>query len=325
MVTQPALDTGVILQVCPGFPSPLYSLSVCSPLSWSWQIYSGRCQPPPATRLLTHGICQVGATRRLPKPGTVAETFPLPLSLPSPQELNSEDLLPLLPPLPILLHAQEALLQAVVPRAHPCCVLHISIPLCPAPFPSSTASLLLSDMKPKAEPAASAWAGAADPWVPVPATGGEPLSQASASSQQTSAGPWDFPPGTTTASDPWGKAPLTSGFPPADPWATASPPAQAAGSTPAPDPWAAVAEQPPNPGKSPDRRFGFAGHHRQRWPSLRSCKWASRGAPPLPPAASSANTPCPLFCPAAGPLLSPQHPGDFKELLGFISAQNRLL
>ncbi|XP_032858438.1 epsin-3 isoform X2 [Tyto alba] len=120
----------------------------------------------------------------------------------------------------------------------------------PAPAPpshTSTDPWDMPDMKPKVEPAASAWAGAADPWVPVPATGGEPLSQASASSQQTSAGPWDFPPGTTTASDPWGKAPLSSGFPPADPWVAASPPTQVSGSTPAADPWAAVADQPPNP------------------------------------------------------------------------------
>uniref|UniRef100_A0A8C9NJG2 Epsin 3 n=1 Tax=Serinus canaria TaxID=9135 RepID=A0A8C9NJG2_SERCA len=63
----------------------------------------------------------------------------------------------------------------------------------------------------------------ADPWVPVPDPGGEPLSQASASSQQTPAGPWDFPPSTTAASDPWGKAPMSSGFPPADPWGTSAP------------------------------------------------------------------------------------------------------
>ncbi|NWS94679.1 EPN3 protein, partial [Mionectes macconnelli] len=120
----------------------------------------------------------------------------------------------------------------------------------PAPAPSTHTSADpwdMPDMKPKAEPVASAWAGAADPWVPVPDTSGEPLSQASASAQQTSAGPWDFPPSTTAASDPWGKAPVSSGFPPADPWGTASPPApQGSGSTPAPDPWAAVPEQPPN-------------------------------------------------------------------------------
>ncbi|XP_051490599.1 epsin-3 isoform X3 [Apus apus] len=126
----------------------------------------------------------------------------------------------------------------------------------PAPAPSSHTSADpwdMPDMKPKAEPAASAWTGAADPWVPVPAASGEPLSQASTSSQQNSAGPWDFPPGTTTAaaSDPWGKAPLSSGFPPADPWATASPPAQPSSSTPAADPWAAVAEQPPHPEMDP--------------------------------------------------------------------------
>ncbi|XP_071620339.1 epsin-3 isoform X2 [Heliangelus exortis] len=133
----------------------------------------------------------------------------------------------------------------------------------PAPAPSSHTSADpwdMPDMKPKAEPAASAWTGAADPWVPVPAAGGEPLSQAGASSQQTSAGPWDFPPGTTTAatSDPWGKASLSSGFPPADPWVTASPPAQAPGSTPAADPWAAVAEQPPNPAPGGDAFDLFA-------------------------------------------------------------------
>ncbi|XP_054077466.1 epsin-3 isoform X3 [Rissa tridactyla] len=124
----------------------------------------------------------------------------------------------------------------------------------PAPAPSGHTSADpwdMPDMKAKAEQAASAWAGAADPWVPVPAAGGEPLSQASASSQQTSAGPWDFPPATTAASDPWGKAPLSSGFPPADPWAPASPPAQVPGPTPAADPWAAVSEQPPNPELDP--------------------------------------------------------------------------
>ncbi|XP_074900560.1 epsin-3 isoform X2 [Buteo buteo] len=131
----------------------------------------------------------------------------------------------------------------------------------PAPAPSSHTSADpwdMPDMKPKAEPAASAWSGATDPWVPVPAAGGEPLSQASTSSQQTSAGPWDFPPGTTAASDPWGKAPLSSGFPAADPWGTASPPSQVSGSTPAADPWAAVAEQPPNPAPGGDAFDLFA-------------------------------------------------------------------
>ncbi|XP_054250077.1 epsin-3 isoform X2 [Indicator indicator] len=116
----------------------------------------------------------------------------------------------------------------------------------------------MPDMKAKAEPAASAWACAADPWVPIPAAGGEPLSQASASSQQPSTGPWDFPPGNTAASDPWGKVPLSSGFPPADPWVAASPPTQVSGSTPAVDPWAAVAEQPPNPAPGADTFDPFA-------------------------------------------------------------------
>ncbi|KGL80069.1 Epsin-3, partial [Tinamus guttatus] len=124
----------------------------------------------------------------------------------------------------------------------------------PAPAPPSHTSADpwdMADLKPKAEPAASAWAGGADPWVPLPA--GEPLSQPTASSHQTSAGPWDFPPGassSSSSSDPWGKAPLPSGFSSADPWAKASPPAQApSGATSAPDPWAAVTDQPPNPGK----------------------------------------------------------------------------
>ncbi|NXX37976.1 EPN3 protein, partial [Tricholaema leucomelas] len=116
----------------------------------------------------------------------------------------------------------------------------------------------MPDMKAKVEPAASAWAGAADPWVPVTAASREPLSQAGASSQQTSAGPWDFPPGNTAASDPWGKVPLSSGFPPADPWVAASPPAQVSGSTPAIDPWAAVAEQPPDPAPGADTFDPFA-------------------------------------------------------------------
>ncbi|NXN17818.1 EPN3 protein, partial [Indicator maculatus] len=116
----------------------------------------------------------------------------------------------------------------------------------------------MPDMKAKAEPAASAWACAADPWVPIPAAGGEPLSQASASSQQPSTGPWDFPPGNTAVSDPWGKVSLSSGFPPADPWVAASPPTQVSGSTPAVDPWAAVAEQPPNPAPGADTFDPFA-------------------------------------------------------------------
>ncbi|KFO78450.1 Epsin-3, partial [Cuculus canorus] len=73
----------------------------------------------------------------------------------------------------------------------------------PAPAPSSHAAAdpwEMPDMKPKAEPAASAWAGAPDPWVPVPAASGEPLSQASASSQQSTSGPWDFAPSTAAAS-----------------------------------------------------------------------------------------------------------------------------
>lgn len=55
----------------------------------------------------------------------------------------------------------------------------------------SVVSLLFSDMKPKAEPAA--WTGTADPWVPVLSSSGEPVPQAGTTSQQTAAGPWDFP------------------------------------------------------------------------------------------------------------------------------------
>ncbi|XP_067164229.1 epsin-3 isoform X3 [Apteryx mantelli] len=128
----------------------------------------------------------------------------------------------------------------------------------PAPVPPSHTSADpwdMPDLKPKAEPAASAWAGAADPWVPLPATAGDPLSQATASSHQTSAGPWDFPPGassSSSSSDPWGKTPLPSSFSSADPWVQASPPAQASsGATSAADPWATVTEQPPNPELDP--------------------------------------------------------------------------
>ncbi|XP_021270577.1 epsin-3 isoform X2 [Numida meleagris] len=124
----------------------------------------------------------------------------------------------------------------------------------PAPAPSSHTSADpwdMPDMKPKAEPAA--WTGTADPWVPVLASSGEPVPQASATSQQTAAGPWDFPP---TSADPWGKAPASSGFSPADPWTTTSPPAQGSGATPAADPWAAVAE--PNPASGGDAFDLFA-------------------------------------------------------------------
>ncbi|NXI65019.1 EPN3 protein, partial [Anseranas semipalmata] len=126
----------------------------------------------------------------------------------------------------------------------------------PVPAPSGHTSADpwdMPDVKPKVEPAA--WAGTTDPWVPVPSGSGEPLSQASASSQQPPAGPWDFPP---AAADPWGKAPASSGFSPADPWATASPPAQGSGATPAADPWAAVAEQPPNAASGGDAFDLFA-------------------------------------------------------------------
>ncbi|KAM6317662.1 epsin-3 isoform 3-T3 [Podargus strigoides] len=159
----------------------------------------------------------------------------------------------------------------------------------PAPAPSSHTSADpwdMPDVKAKAEPAASAWAGTADPWVPVPATGGEPVSQASASSQQTSAGPWDFPPGTTAASDPWGKAPLSSGFPPADPWVTASPPAQVAGSTPATDPWAAVAEPPPNPAPGGDAFDLFAKPPEPAEPLEQE--------PPQPPSSAKSDSPVEL-------------------------------
>ncbi|XP_068510980.1 epsin-3 isoform X2 [Anas acuta] len=126
----------------------------------------------------------------------------------------------------------------------------------PVPAPSSHTSVDpwdVPDVKPKAEPAA--WTGTTDPWVPVPAGSGEPLPQASASSQQTPAGPWDFHPAAT---DPWGKAPAPSGFSPGDPWGTTSPPAQGSGAAPATDPWAAVAEPPPNPAAGGDAFDLFA-------------------------------------------------------------------
>ncbi|XP_065591576.1 epsin-3 isoform X2 [Cyrtonyx montezumae] len=126
----------------------------------------------------------------------------------------------------------------------------------PAPAPSSHTSADpwdVPDMKPKAEPAV--WAGTADPWVPVPASSGEPVPQASTTTQQTTAGPWDFPP---ASADPWGKAPAPSGFTPEDPWAATSPPARGSSTTPAPDPWAAVAEPTPNPASGGDAFDLFA-------------------------------------------------------------------
>ncbi|NWI66488.1 EPN3 protein, partial [Todus mexicanus] len=159
----------------------------------------------------------------------------------------------------------------------------------PAPAPSSHTSADpwdMPDTKPKAEPSASAWAGATDPWVPVPAAGGEPVSQASTSSQQTSAGPWDFAPSTTAASDPWGKAPLSSGFPPADPWGTASPPAQVSGSTPAADPWAAVAEPPPNAAPGGDAFDPFAKPPEPAEPAEQE--------PSQPPSSAKSNSPVEL-------------------------------
>ncbi|KAM9177562.1 epsin-3 isoform 2-T2 [Mergus octosetaceus] len=126
----------------------------------------------------------------------------------------------------------------------------------PVPAPSGHTSVDpwdVPDVKPKAEPAA--WTGTTDPWVPVPAGSGEPLPQASASSQQTPAGPWDFHPAAT---DPWGKVPAPSGFSPGDPWGTTSPPAQGSGAAPATDPWAAVTEPPPNPAAGGDAFDLFA-------------------------------------------------------------------
>ncbi|XP_042720925.1 epsin-3 isoform X3 [Lagopus leucura] len=119
----------------------------------------------------------------------------------------------------------------------------------PAPAPSSHTSADpwdMPDMKPKAEPAA--WTGTADPWVPVLSSSGEPMPQAGTASQQTAAGPWDFPP---ASADPWGKAAASSGFTPADPWTATSPLAQGSGTMPATDPWAAVAEPNPNPELDP--------------------------------------------------------------------------
>nr|XP_009677334.1 PREDICTED: epsin-3-like [Struthio camelus australis] len=170
----------------------------------------------------------------------------------------------------------------------------------PAPVPPSHTSADpwdMPDLKPKAEPAASAWAGAADPWVPLPATAGDPLSQATASSHQTSAGPWDFPPGassSSSSSDPWGKTPLSSSFSSADPWVKASPPAQvASGATSAADPWATVTEQPPNPGKrglmGASGLLGTAHGFDHCSPSLGSC--SSTSLPCVSPMACFADPP----------------------------------
>uniref|UniRef100_A0A669Q1M6 Epsin 3 n=1 Tax=Phasianus colchicus TaxID=9054 RepID=A0A669Q1M6_PHACC len=121
----------------------------------------------------------------------------------------------------------------------------------PAPAPSSHTSADPWDMPGGCIPdmqhfltVPAAWTGTADPWVPVLSSSGEPMPQAGTTSQQTAAGPWDFPP---ASADPWGKAAASSGFTAADPWTATSPPAQGSGAMPTTDPWAAVAE--PNPGK----------------------------------------------------------------------------
>uniref|UniRef100_K7FLD2 Epsin 3 n=1 Tax=Pelodiscus sinensis TaxID=13735 RepID=K7FLD2_PELSI len=97
-------------------------------------------------------------------------------------------------------------------------------------------------LKSNVEPAGTSWGLSADPWAPIPAASGDPLSQMTASINQTSAEPWDLPP-ISSSSDPWGKTPL-SDLSSADAWVKASPPSKASIAA-AVDPWGGAVDNPP--------------------------------------------------------------------------------
>lgn len=97
-------------------------------------------------------------------------------------------------------------------------------------------------LKSNVEPAGTSWGLSADPWAPIPAASGDPLSQMTASINQTSAEPWDLPP-ISSSSDPWGKTPL-SDLSSADAWGKASPPSKASVAA-AVDPWGGAVDNPP--------------------------------------------------------------------------------
>uniref|UniRef100_A0A8C4WE48 Epsin 3 n=1 Tax=Gopherus evgoodei TaxID=1825980 RepID=A0A8C4WE48_9SAUR len=109
----------------------------------------------------------------------------------------------------------------------------------------------LPGLKSNVEPAGASWVPSADPWAPIPAASGDPLSQMAASINQTSTGPWDLPPiVSSSSSDPWEKTPLSSSLSSADAWVKASPPSKgSADATSAADPWGGIVDSPPRAGK----------------------------------------------------------------------------
>uniref|UniRef100_A0A452GFK9 ENTH domain-containing protein n=1 Tax=Gopherus agassizii TaxID=38772 RepID=A0A452GFK9_9SAUR len=120
----------------------------------------------------------------------------------------------------------------------------------PAPVTSTRVSADPWDipgLKSNVEPAGASWVPSADPWAPIPAASGDPLSQMAASINQTSIGPWDLPPiVSSSSSDPWEKTPLSSSLSSADAWVKASPPSKgSADATSAADPWGGIVDSPP--------------------------------------------------------------------------------
>ncbi|XP_050776460.1 epsin-3 isoform X2 [Gopherus flavomarginatus] len=120
----------------------------------------------------------------------------------------------------------------------------------PAPVTSTRVSADPWDipgLKSNVEPAGASWVPSADPWAPIPAASGDPLSQMAASINQTSTGPWDLPPIVScSSSDPWEKTPLSSSLSSADAWVKASPPSKgSADATSAADPWGGIVDSPP--------------------------------------------------------------------------------
>ncbi|XP_030390827.1 epsin-3 isoform X3 [Gopherus evgoodei] len=120
----------------------------------------------------------------------------------------------------------------------------------PAPVTSTRVSADPWDipgLKSNVEPAGASWVPSADPWAPIPAASGDPLSQMAASINQTSTGPWDLPPiVSSSSSDPWEKTPLSSSLSSADAWVKASPPSKgSADATSAADPWGGIVDSPP--------------------------------------------------------------------------------
>nr|XP_006125152.1 epsin-3 isoform X2 [Pelodiscus sinensis] len=121
------------------------------------------------------------------------------------------------------------------------------------PALSLASSWAPNSLKSNVEPAGTSWGLSADPWAPIPAASGDPLSQMTASINQTSAEPWDLPP-ISSSSDPWGKTPL-SDLSSADAWVKASPPSKASIAA-AVDPWGGAVDNPPTAGDVTFDLFG---------------------------------------------------------------------